>query len=157
MANPARQLYTSPLIDPKRLTVDPAKLRRDLGHLTAVHGAVKAGLELAREAKAVGSSLQCSILITTEDERLANVLEEYVDELDAMFVVSQVEVNEQVEGQPAWRYTREIELQGSGVGTVHVLPPRQEKCSRCWRYLAEQEDGLCGRCEDVVGDVAAAA
>lgn len=128
--------------------------------LTAAHDAVKAGLEQAREAKAVGSSLQCSIMIDTEDAQLARTLEEYMDELDAMFVVSRVDVNRPVQGQgqAAWQYSRKIELQGSPAGTVHVLPPQQEKCSRCWRYLAEHEDGLCPRCDGVVGgDTAAAA
>ncbi|KAK2594813.1 isoleucine-tRNA ligase [Conoideocrella luteorostrata] len=157
LVHPARQMYTAPLIDPGRLTIDPVKLRGDLALLTSVHGAVKAGLEQAREVKAVGSSLQCSILINTEDGQLKEVLEEYVDELDAMFVVSHVAVNRQMESQPAWQYTKDIELHGSRMGAVHVMPPRQEKCSRCWRYLAEQEDGLCGRCEGVVSDIAAAA
>ncbi|KAG6024002.1 hypothetical protein E4U41_001894 [Claviceps citrina] len=151
LISPARQLYTSPLLDTKRLTVDPAQLRRDFALLTAAHSAVKAGLEQAREAKAVGSSLQCSILIHTDDVHLARTLEDYKDELDAMFVVSRVDVNQPLAEQPSWRYTREMEVQGSPAGTVHVMPPRQEKCSRCWRYLAEREDGLCGRCDDVVG------
>ena len=105
----------------------------------------------------MGSSLQCSILVNTDDAQLAHTLSYYHDELDAMFVVSRVDVNQDqaFESQPAWQYTREIEVQGSPVGTVHVMPPRQEKCPRCWRYLAEQEDGLCRRCDDVVGQVAA--
>ncbi|KAG5999527.1 hypothetical protein E4U43_002019 [Claviceps pusilla] len=156
LISPARQLYTSPLVDPKRLTADPAQLRTDFALLAAVHSAVKAGLEQAREDKAVGSSLQCSILINTDDAQLAHTLRAYQDELDAMFVVSRVDVNQALEGQPAWQYTREIQVQGSPSGTVHVLPPKQEKCSRCWRYLAEQEDGLCRRCDEVVGQVATA-
>ncbi|KAG6315466.1 hypothetical protein E4U44_001331 [Claviceps purpurea] len=161
MINPARQLYTSPLIDPKKLTIDPAQLRKDFAQLTAVHSAVKAALEQAREAKAVGSSLQCSVLINTEDAQLTHTLADYLDELDTMFVVSRVDVNVDVkqtlESSLAWHYTRDIEIQGTPAGTVHVLPPQQEKCSRCWRYLAEQEDGLCRRCDDVmVGHVAAA-
>lgn len=144
-------------MDRKRLTVDPAHLRKDLALLTATHNAVKAGLEKAREAKLVGSSLQCSILINTEHVQLAHTLREYRDELDAMFVVSRVDVNQLLERQPAWQYTREIVFEGSTAGSVHVMPPQQGKCSRCWRYLAEQEDGLCRRCDHLVGEVAAAA
>ena len=156
--SPTRQLYQSPLPATERLTVEPAKLRKDLVYLTAVHEAVKAGLEQAREAKAVGSSLQCSVLIDTADEQVTSILEEYIDELDAIFVVSEVQLkSEPAESQSAWRYSRDIELlEGSVGGTVHVLPPRLQKCTRCWRYLAEQPDGLCGRCEDAVGDVATA-
>jgi isoleucyl-tRNA synthetase len=156
--HPARQLYRSPLIDPTRLTIDPDKLRKDVASLSAVHAAVKAGLEQAREAKVLGSSLQCSVLVNTESEDLTSLLREYLDEMDTMFVVSHVGVNTPVDGQPAWRYTKEFELPGGlGGGTVHVLPPQQEKCTRCWRYLAEKEGGLCNRCDDVVGDAAAAA
>lgn len=157
MEHPARQLYDSSLVDPTRLTANPDKLRNDFAALNTVHAAVKAGLEQARAVKALGSSLQCSVLIDTENEQLANLLGEYLDELDAMFVVSHVEVNKTVDGEPAWCYTKEFELPSGKGGTIHVLPPRQEKCSRCWRYLAEQDDGLCNRCEDVVSDVAVAA
>ncbi|TWU75254.1 isoleucine-tRNA ligase [Metarhizium rileyi] len=157
LEHPARQLYRSPLIDPSRLTVDPDKLRNDAVFLAAVHGAVKAGLEQAREAKALGSSLQCSILVNTENGELATLLDEYLDELDTMFVVSRVDVNRTVDGEPAWHYAKEFELPGAPGGTVHVLPPRQEKCARCWRYLAEQEGGLCDRCDGVVDDGARAA
>ncbi|KAG5984116.1 hypothetical protein E4U55_005991 [Claviceps digitariae] len=155
LIHPARQLYTAPLVDPKRLTIEPARLRTDFALLTAVHSAVKAGLEQAREDKAVGSSLQCSVVITTDDTQLAQTLGFYHDELDAILVVSRVDVNQPFEDQPAWQYTREIEVQGAPAGRVHVLPPKQEKCSRCWRYLAEQEDGLCRRCDDVILELAA--
>lgn len=74
--------------------MDQAQLRLDLPILSAVHDAVKAGLELGRESKALGSSLQCSVNISVNDDRLAAVLKEYLDELDAMFVVSSVGVEQ---------------------------------------------------------------
>ncbi|KHN96706.1 isoleucine-tRNA ligase [Metarhizium album ARSEF 1941] len=155
--HPARQLYESPLMDSSRLTVDPDKLRRDAASLELVHAAVKAGLEQAREAKALGSSLQCSVVIRTENSELLTLLGEYLDELDAIFVVSHVDVNKAVDDGGAWCYTKGFELPAAPGGMVHVLPPRLDKCSRCWRYLAAREDGLCDRCEGVVGRVAAAA
>ncbi|KAL7817364.1 tRNA synthetases class I domain-containing protein [Trichoderma gracile] len=148
--HPAKQLYNSPVIDPARLTLDQAQLRRDLPVLSAVHDAVKAGLEQGRESKALGSSLQCSLNICVTDDRLANVLERYLDELDAMFVVSSVELNTSLSSESHdWCYSKELTVDGMQ-GVVHVLPPKQSKCSRCWRYAAEEEEGLCGRCEDVV-------
>lgn len=145
------------MIDPERLTVTADKLREDLPILTAVHAAVKAGLEQAREAKALGSSLQCSVNITADDKHVMKVLHEYSDELDVMFVVSHVAVNQPEDSQVEWCYSKIIDLQGTPAGSIHVMPPVQGKCSRCWRYLAEQEDGLCHRCEAVVGDAAVAA
>ncbi|KAJ6789654.1 hypothetical protein PWT90_05593 [Aphanocladium album] len=149
MVHPARQLYTSPVIDPQRLTHDADKLREDIPKLTAVHEAIKAGLEPARLAKQLGSSLQCSVVVTTEDEALISCLTEYKDELDDIFVVSTVSLNKPLPNQPAWHYTTTI---GGGKlhGQVHVLPPEHAKCTRCWRYKAEEDEGLCGRCETAV-------
>lgn len=141
-------------MDPGRLTMAQSKLRGDLPALGAVHEAVKAGLEEAREAKVLGSSLQCSVMVTTEDSELAAMLGYYLDELDAMYVVSHVELNGPIPQAPSWCYTKQFEWQGAAKGTVHVLPPRQQKCSRCWRYAAEEEEGLCVRCRGVVGAAA---
>ncbi|KAL7787379.1 tRNA synthetases class I domain-containing protein [Trichoderma ceciliae] len=152
--NPARQLYESHVIEPARLTLDQAQLRLHLPILSAVHDAVKAGLEQGRESKALGSSLQCSLNICVNDDRLAAVLEEYLDELDAMFVVSSVELNSPLSTEAHdWCHSKEFTVDGIQ-GVVHVLPPKQSKCSRCWRYLAEEEDGLCGRCEEVTAAIA---
>ena len=154
--HPARQLYIDPIVRPERLTVDPAKLRDDMVVLSAVHDAVKSGLEEAREAKVVGSSLQCSIAVSSDREDVARILNEYNDELPAMFVVSDVAVNMKVrDGE--WCYTRSVRVDGSEVGSVVVLPPRQAKCSRCWRYVAEQEDTICSRCDTSVAEAAQAA
>lgn len=142
------------MIDPARLTLDQAQLRQHLPILSAVHDAVKAGLEQGRESKALGSSLQCSLSISVTDDRLTTVLKEYLDELDAMFVVSSVELNTPVEADGHdWCYSKEFAVDGMQ-GVVHVLPPKQSKCGRCWRYVAEEEDGLCGRCEDVTAATA---
>ncbi|KOS19077.1 Isoleucine--tRNA ligase [Escovopsis weberi] len=164
LEHPARQLYNAPIIDADRLTVDQGQMREDLPVISAVHDAVKAGLEQAREAKALGSSLQCSLTISVDDGRVAGALERYLDELDAIFVVSSVDLNgaaaaaaaaanthegECETGEANWCYSKEFEVGGTK-GVIYVRPPKQSKCSRCWRYLAEQEDGLCGRCEDVV-------
>ena len=145
-----RQLYDSPLYDPSRFTMDEAALRRDIPVLMAAHGAVKAGLEAARLAKALGSSLQSSVVLTVEGD-VGSALARYAAELDTMFVVSSVDINTGVP-EAAWKYEEVFEVNGVR-GRATVLPPKHHKCGRCWRYLAEEEDGLCGRCEDVVKDL----
>lgn len=150
LENPARQLYNSPLVDPARLTIPQEQVREDMTAISAVHSAVKATLEQARLDKVLGSSLQCSVILTVENDKVANTLERYADELDSIFVVSSVEVNKSLQENPAWSYVQDFEIQGGKVA-VQVLPPKQEKCSRCWRYLAPAEDGLCVRCDEVVG------
>ena len=146
-----QQLYDAPLYDPSRFTMDEAALRRDIPVLMAAHGAVKAGLEAARLAKVLGSSLQGAVVISV-DGHVAEALERYADELDAMFVVSSVGVNDAVpEGE--WAFEEVFEVEGVK-GKVTVVPPGGHKCGRCWRYLAEEEEeGLCGRCDSIVKDL----
>lgn len=125
-------------------------MRKDQSTITEVHSAVKATLEQARTAKVLGSSLQSSVILEIEEGKAAAVLGRYLDELEDIFVVSSVQINQPLPDSPDWAYQQEFEIQDAKL-KVHVLPPKQEKCSRCWRYVAPVEDALCGRCEEVVG------
>ncbi|KAK8103795.1 uncharacterized protein PG998_010828 [Apiospora kogelbergensis] len=146
--HPLRQHYNEPLVKSNRLYLDLDVVRNDIPVLMAVHAAVKAGLERARNDKVLGQSLQSSVILTVPDEAAAlnAVLDRYALELDAMFVVSSVEINEAIDDEAAWKYEQEFEVDGVK-GTVTVLPPRDAKCPRCWKYVAPVEDQLCGRCE----------
>ena len=145
-----KQLYDAPLYDPARFTMDEAALRKDIPVLMAAHGAVKSALEKARLAKALGSSLQAEAVILVEGQVEA-ALGRYTDELDAMFVVSAVRVNAGIP-EGAWPYGEVFQV-GSERGSVRVVEPGLHKCGRCWRYLAEEEEGVCGRCEDAVREL----
>lgn len=131
------------------MTIPQAELREHVPTILEVHNAVKATLELARSNKVLGSSLQSSVYLFVEDRRVATVLEKYSDELDAIFVVSSVHINQSIPEGPEWSFAQEFDVQDTKV-KVHVLPPQQAKCLRCWRYMAPAEDSLCGRCDDVV-------
>ncbi|KAJ4373930.1 isoleucine-tRNA ligase [Neocucurbitaria cava] len=39
---------------------------------------------------------------------------------------------------------------GAGRVSVVVHPPAKHKCPRCWRFVREEKEELCARCEDVV-------
>lgn len=102
----------------------------------------------------MGSSLQCAVTISLPpsggDSKLRDVLARYDPaELADMFVVSQVRVGG-APGSPEWIETVAVGGGEEGV-SVSVTPPEAHKCPRCWRYVAAVEDGLCGRCEGVVG------
>lgn len=107
----------------------------------------------------MGSSLQCAITIALPpgDSKLRDVLARYDPaELADMFVVSQVRVGadpseEGSSPEPEWIETAAVGGEEDGV-SVSVTPPETHKCPRCWRYVATVEDGLCGRCEGVVGE-----
>ncbi|KAI1818219.1 isoleucyl-tRNA synthetase [Poronia punctata] len=157
LSHPLYQLYADPLIHPSRLTIDPVELRKDIPVLMAIQDAVKLGLEQARSAGHVGSSLQSTVDIHVPDtiqkphaEAVLNIIEKYASELPSMFVVSGVRINEKNDGNPPdFTYRQEFEVRGAK-GSVEIRPPQHAKCSRCWRYVAPQEDSLCTRCEEVV-------
>jgi len=114
----------------------------------AAHAAIKSASETARAAKVLGSSLQCSVILEVPQPDAAARLKQYEHELEAMFVVSSVEVNSSVPPSE-WQFSAPFEVGGVSC-KAWVLPPRQSKCPRCWRYVAPEEDALCGRCEEVV-------
>ncbi|KAI1294490.1 tRNA synthetases class I-domain-containing protein [Xylaria venustula] len=157
LAHPLHQLYTDPIIDHKRLTIDSSELRKDIPILMAVHTAVKAALEPARSAGHVGSSLQSSVEIHVAEsaqqdhKAILAVLEKHADELANMFVVSTVHINKPKDANSNADFVFREEFEIDGVKAyVEVGPPEHAKCPRCWRYVAPQEDTLCTRCEDVV-------
>ncbi|KAI1129212.1 tRNA synthetases class I-domain-containing protein [Nemania abortiva] len=160
LMHPLHQLYADPIIDPSRLTIDPAELRKDIPILMAVHNAIKPALEQARGAGHIGSSLQSTVEIHVPEAAnggrgaILNVLEKHADELANMFVVSAVRINKSYDANLSdsaadFVYLQDFEVRGVKA-YVEVRPPEHAKCPRCWRYVAPQEDTLCTRCEEVV-------
>lgn len=49
-----------------------------------------------------------------------------------------------------WSEEEVVQMVGEGKARVVVHPPRREKCPRCWRFVKEEQEELCGRCEGVV-------
>lgn len=119
---------------------------KDLPWLLNANTAIKTAQEEARTKKLIGSSLQSSVLLQLPAEAKA-LFQGYEDELEAIFVVSSVEMNGDVEGE--WKFSAEFDAPG-GKATAWVLPPKEAKCPRCWRYVAPKEDELCKRCDTVV-------
>jgi isoleucyl-tRNA synthetase len=57
-----------------------------------------------------------------------------------------------IKQQSQW-YEEEVLSSDSGVlGEAKVLvhPPSREKCPRCWRFVKEEKEEVCGRCGDIV-------
>lgn len=114
----------------------------------SAHAAIKSASELGRTAKVLGSSLQCSVILEIPDEGTASLLSQLKDELEAMFVVSSVEINAPLP-EAEWQFSDVFEVNGVQC-KGWVLPPKESKCPRCWRYIAPAEDTLCKRCDDIV-------
>ena len=127
-------------------------LAADLPWLLEANNAIKAAQERARSAKTLGSSLQCAVVLSLPSGQAFDLFERYTNELDGLFVVSAVSLSVATDGDAhgVGGYSAEFPTLDGGKGTAHVLPPRAEKCPRCWKYTAAQADELCARCHSVV-------
>lgn len=143
-----------------------SQLEKDLPNLLLANAAVKCAQETARSEKKMGSSLQSFVLLHVEtlnsgiDNCALQTLNRYRDDLESLFVVSQVDVY--FESVPTtvsaaeWVYKAEFIMEGTKV-FAHVYTPHKAKCTRCWRYVAPVEvnaqAALCSRCDTVVEDL----
>lgn len=107
-----------------------------------VRDEVLKALEVARKDKVIGHSLQAAVNIYPSKE-VAELLSQF-DELDKLFIVSQVYVHEHVAPAEA------MQLEGI---SVLVQPAEGEKCQRCWVVSPEvgkKHEELCPSCADIV-------
>jgi isoleucyl-tRNA synthetase len=107
---------------------------------------INGGLELARQEKIIGSSLEAKIVICMEDTQYSTLLEAI--DIEEISIVSKVEV---IKGSILEGSYKEDGLEGLG---VLVSPALGKKCVRCWKIDEKidnnLEDPLCNRCIEVV-------
>jgi isoleucyl-tRNA synthetase len=122
------------------LTLEQRKRLTNWDGLLAVRDQVLKALENARTDKMIGKSLEARVWLKAGD--LYPLLEEYRDELPAVFIVSQVV------------------LERSNEPGLSVRIERAEggKCERCWKYTAEvgqnaEFPALCEACQEAVREI----
>ncbi|MDD5952821.1 MAG: isoleucine--tRNA ligase [Oscillospiraceae bacterium] len=113
----------------------------------AIRDVVKKALELARNEKVIGASLDAKVQLFCEGE-LYDFVKSVENELATVFITSQVEV---INGTGGSFTSGDVE----GL-SVTVLPAEGEKCARCWSYSStvgsdENHPDLCARCAAVLG------
>ncbi len=128
--------------------VDPHYCDEALGRkwetLIAVKGEISRAIEMARQKKVVGHSLDSCVTIHAP-EKLQGLLTEYSDTLKALLIVSQVDIVSTGTISDPYEST---EIEGLEVG---VSKARGVKCERCWNYsetVGESADHptICTRC-----------
>ncbi|EHL01885.1 putative Isoleucyl-tRNA synthetase, mitochondrial [Glarea lozoyensis 74030] len=134
---------------PYRVSASDAEMESNIHFIRAVNTAVKLAQEEARAQKLVGSSLECSVILALTPE-MYSVYEKLADELATMFVVSSVDASEiSQESDTKWKFQANVAGDTFGVSKVWVVPAKDAKCPRCWRFVAPVDE-LCARCEEVV-------
>jgi len=107
--------------------------------LIKVREDVLKSLEEKRSTGQIGSSLEASVTIITNDPGIKNILNEKKEFLRYLFIVSNVEL---LDGESA----------------VLIERAKGSKCSRCWNYSPEvglhrDHPALCERCVKNIGAV----
>nr|WP_317411956.1 isoleucine--tRNA ligase [uncultured Solibaculum sp.] len=111
----------------------------------AIREDVKKALELARNQKVVGSSLDAHVTLYCEGE-LYDFAKSVEQELPDIFIVSQLTIEKGGKGE------FDAEMEGL---SVTVAKATGEKCDRCWAYSDtvgqdEKHPTLCVRCASIV-------
>ena len=91
-----------------------------------VRGEVSKALEIARVNKIIGHSLDAAVLISAPAE-LLTFLRNYAGELKSIFIVSKVELVDEISGE---FYAAE----GIDQLKISITAAPGEKCERCWCY-----------------------
>ena len=114
--------------------------------IRAIRDDVNKALENARASKTIGKSLEARVILHCQGE-LASFLEENRSILEPVFIVSQVELTSEGEG----------DCRGEVDGlTVSVVKASGQKCERCWMVgetvgTDENHPTLCARCASIIG------
>ena len=121
--------------------------------LISVRDDVNNVLEAARAQKTIGKALDAEVILKSQNEETAKVLDELSTmNLSEMFIVSKCLINEEAS---------EESVSGEGSKNpglaISVKEASGVKCPRCWVRTdeADSETGLCPRCSKVVATLPA--
>ncbi|MGM9636925.1 MAG: isoleucine--tRNA ligase [Eubacteriales bacterium] len=108
---------------------------------------VMKALELARNEKKIGKSLDADVTVYARGENLT-LLKSFADQLASLFIVSKAEISE--ETAPADAFTET----DSGIAVL-VRTAEGTRCDRCWMYtddaVSDGEGFVCKRCARILG------
>ena len=109
----------------------------DWDALVELRDPVMKSLETARQEKLIGGNLEAKLMLKATGDQLA-LLKRNIDELPALFIVSQVDLAE-------------------GEFAIWVERADGTKCERCWKYTLDVGSSaghptLCGNCAKAVDD-----
>jgi isoleucyl-tRNA synthetase len=127
--------------------LDDPELTARWEQLRSVRDTVNAAIEVVRQQKLVGTSLEAHVHLRADGD-LYPLLERYRDDLPMLFIVSRVSLERDAPG-------RDEPL------SVAVSRAEGMRCTRCWRYVpsvASDDElvGLCERCVEAVSEPAGA-
>ena len=125
-------------------------LEEKYGRLLTVRSEISKALELARNDKLIGHPLDARVLLQIPGGKWRDLVVEYLEDLPALCIVSQVELADNLDQT----------LAGEAIPGLHIAIAKADgkKCERCWNYsvsVGSSHDypGICQRCAEVLADL----
>jgi len=143
-----------------RSGIAPGK-RDSWERLLGIRSQVLSALETARDQKLISSSLEARITLVPKTDRSEeegkkqlDFLRSYLLDLPALFIVSQVEVSNDVVESPG----SVTEVGATGDLIVVVDRAAGKKCDRCWNYSVHVGENpryptICERCSEALAEI----
>jgi isoleucyl-tRNA synthetase len=120
--------------------VDPESIRK-FDTLLGLRGKIMQAVEAAQKAKTIGGTLEAKVVVRVAAKDEVEVVREYREELDEIFVIS------------------DLDLEESESFSIEISRTPNPRCDRCWRYREDVGGNpahpmLCVRCADAVTEAA---
>ncbi|MCL4475714.1 MAG: class I tRNA ligase family protein, partial [Nitrospirae bacterium] len=135
------------------------RLEEKWGRLIAIRDMVNKALEIKRQERFIGNSLEAKVsLYVAEGGRLRALLREYADFLTTLFIVSGSEIGTGTAPEGAYKGEVSFEADEKGAArvqtesiSIHVGRASGKKCERCWNWSEavgafDDAPELCHRC-----------
>ena len=119
----------------------------NVARVRQVRRVVTAALEIQRQDKVIGSSLEAAPIVYVEDAETRRLMA--LVDMDDVCITSGLTVRSEPAPEGAFLLPDSV-----GVGVVFEKA-EGEKCQRCWKILPDvgqhTHEGVCGRCDDALG------
>ncbi len=157
---PSVHMAEFPDAESLRTGIAPEK-RSTWESLLGIRSQVLSALETARDQKLISSSLEAKVVLVPKTDRseverkkLLDFLRSHLSDLPALFIVSQVEVSNDVVESPG----SIAEAEGTGDWIVVVHRATGKKCERCWNYSTHVGENpryptICERCSEALAEI----
>jgi len=139
------------------------ELAAEFETLRSIRALSNKALDTARNEKAIKSSLEAKINISTDSQTLHSLLSKFERSEESkefslrdILIVSRVTLADQIEEHSPtnqvsrYLHSEVVEFKGEmcpvRVSASVAADSAHHKCPRCWKYTASIEDSLCARC-----------
>ncbi|MFA5794262.1 MAG: isoleucine--tRNA ligase [Candidatus Brocadiia bacterium] len=126
------------------------EMQASWSRLISIRSDIAREMEKLRKDKVVGSSLEVSVKLYTEDQELLALLKRYQKDLPMIFIVSEATL----ESTPLSVGNTVAGVENPALSISASKAP-YKKCQRCWNYSKtvggdEKHPDICRRCADVL-------